>query len=774
MRKPWKVVIAIRLVLFYFAMPLPVAASDTGDVIWQFPAKGDAAGDYTLQFARVTKDNTGEPLIEADSGGDKVEWHSVIALPTGLLKGGEDYLIALDYEVVERTEQGSYFYIFMRSLRLGNGADRWHKWGGEAGVRGVVKFRVHPSAEDYRIIAGIHNQAAIRIRSLRVFHGDGWNWLPVRSVSAGAQPSPPAPTGAQPFTIEPPSSSNGAVLNVADFGAVADGASPPSAGPDRNLEAFKAAVAKARETKAAKLVVPKGVYRFTSGATIEIKDLSDFIFDGGGSTFLFHQIHGGSAGMYIGACSRCIFSHFNLDWDWNIDPLASIGKITGAAPDRSYFEMRFEKTAPLDPKRWVTMNALDEKLRAPGIGGEWGGFTPKRIESLDPQTVRVWPSWSIGVKAAQLYLLRHYTYEKHGIVMGHNTHLSLQDVSIFSFPGIGFVVGGDQHHFECVRCRITFPENQRRPITTTADGLHVAQSQGFIRLQDCDFGYMGDDAVNIHDNFHAGVRRVDDYTLVAERIVPWKYPYAPGDPVEIRNGDYSPTGFTGKVMKATSNYKTSEVTLVFDQKIPSRLPWDAMLFNRRYGSHNYIIRNCYFHENRARGILALAADGLIEANRFFHNQFSALHLEAGWSEGFGARNVIVRNNEFDSVNPVGANDGSIVHVSAAEVEGSPTRLPWLEGILLENNSFKQTPGPAVEAASFKNLIVRGNRFVNLSPDPLGLKMRGAIRAELGTGLWVEANEWTSTKDITPPGLFYDADTTSGIIWKDNHLQVDAK
>jgi hypothetical protein len=41
----------------------------------------------------------------------------VIALPTGLLKAGEDYLIALDYKVVERTEQGSFFYIFMRSLR---------------------------------------------------------------------------------------------------------------------------------------------------------------------------------------------------------------------------------------------------------------------------------------------------------------------------------------------------------------------------------------------------------------------------------------------------------------------------------------------------------------------------------------------------------------------------------------------------------------------------------------------------------------------------------
>jgi hypothetical protein len=63
------------------------------------------------------------------------------------------------------------------------------------------------------------------------------------------------------------------------------------------------------------------------------------------------------------------------------------------------------------------------------------------------------------------------------------------------------------------------PENERRPITTTADGFHVAQSQGFIRLEDCDFGYLGDDCINIHDNIHSGVRRVNAHTLVATAII---------------------------------------------------------------------------------------------------------------------------------------------------------------------------------------------------------------------------------------------------------------
>jgi hypothetical protein len=128
----------------------------------------------------------------------------------------------------------------------------------------------------------------------------------------------------------------------------------------------------------------------------------------------------------------------------------------------------------------------------------------RKIEKIDAQTVRVWSSYHVAAKPGQFYLLRHYTFEEHAIVMASNQHLSLQYVTIFSFPGIGFILGGDQHHFELLQCRIGFPENERRPITVTADGFHVDQSQGFIKLMECDFGYMGDDCINIHDNIHSG------------------------------------------------------------------------------------------------------------------------------------------------------------------------------------------------------------------------------------------------------------------------------
>ena len=746
-------------------------AAQRDDTIWQLSLKNGRATNCQLSFARVMPIGNGAFCVQGDSRHDNTTWHSCIFVPPGLLEGGRDFAITVSYEIIERSAADSYFYVFARSDRLGLGADRWQTWGGEAGQRGVVKLRLAANAGDYSVTAGICKQGAIRILAMKIVRGSGWVEQSLTGPTRAA--AAPLPTGAQPFIVEPPVNPHGPLVHLSDFGSVADGGQPPTAGPDRNLAALQAALDQCRKRKAAKLVVAKGVYRITSGKTIVFDGLDDFTFDGGGATFLFHRIPGG-AGVSIKNCQRTVVSNYNLDWDWKIDPPAWIGRVTALAPDQSFFVMRFDTTAPLDPKVWVTMNPLDEKLRAPGAGTELGGFTPKKIEKIDAETVRVWPSYRLKPEVGRLYLLRHYTYEKHGIAMGGNSHLSLRDINIHSFPGIGFITGGDQHHFELIRCRIAPPPGERRPITTSADGFHVAQSQGFIRLDQCEFALMGDDCINIHDNIHMGVRRAGDNTLVATQIVPWRCPFAVGDPVEIRNADFSPTGFTAKLTSAAADYKKSEVTLVFTEKLPAHVPSDAILFNHRYGSRNVIIRNCHFHENRARGVLCNSADWLVENNRFFHNQHAAMLLTTDvspglWAEGFGARNVVVRGNNFESCNPIGASAGAVVALGATVRRGA-SPYPLIDGILVEKNQFEEAPGPAILAASFKNLVFRNNTVVNRAKATVAEPMRGGIRAELGTGLWVEGNAWTTQAGLGAPKLFYDADTTRSIVCGANQLK----
>jgi len=49
-------------------------------------------------------------------------------------------------------------------------------------------------------------------------------------------------------------------------------------------------------------------------------------------------------------------------------------------------------------------------------------------------------------------------------------------------------------------------------------------------------------------------------------------------------------------------------------------------------------------------------------------------------------------------------------------------------------------------------------------------MRGSIRAEFGSGLWVEGNEWTTQNGIDLPALYYDAETTQKIDCQGNRLK----
>ena len=37
-------------------------------------------------------------------------------------------------------------------------------------------------------------------------------------------------------------------------------------------------------------------------------------------------------------------------------------------------------------------------------------------------------------------------------------------------------------------------------ISATADGVHLADTNGHFRVSGCDFSYMGDDSLNVHDN----------------------------------------------------------------------------------------------------------------------------------------------------------------------------------------------------------------------------------------------------------------------------------
>jgi hypothetical protein len=143
-------------------------------------------------------------------------------------------------------------------------------------------------------------------------------------------------------------------------------------------------------------------------------------------------------------------------------------------------------------------------------------------------------------------------------------------------------------------------------------------------------------------------------------------------------------------------------------------------------------------------------------------------VDPSWCEGHGASNIIFRNNKFEAANG-SADDGAVVYMGAF-VLGNPSHFPLLENLLFENNEFTEMPATAFEAASFRNLTIRNNTFINREKASTNSKLRGSIRAELGGGLWVEGNTWITGISVASPQLYYDPETTQKITCKNNRLQ----
>jgi hypothetical protein len=252
-----------------------------------------------------------------------------------------------------------------------------------------------------------------------------------------------------------------------------------------------------------------------------------------------------------------------------------------------------------------------------------------------------------------------------------------------------------------------------------------------------------------------------------------------GDRIEFRNGDYSPTGFFGTLVDVT---RIPEKRLGFDATFAEDIPEERkdgfILFNWAFDTHNVIVRNCNFHDNRARGLLILARDVTVENNVFRHHEMGAIKIETGytynsWSEGYGVSNVVIRGNRFDRVNPSGS---SVVHRQRSIYTGiylrtdpSPdtTDYPIIRDILIEGNVFRDNTGVTAYLSSVSNVVVRNN----VIEDPTPRRRENACRSQFflnnARDVRIVDNIYRSSPNVQSPGVAFDPESCAGIVAEGN-------
>ncbi|HOF17554.1 MAG TPA: right-handed parallel beta-helix repeat-containing protein, partial [Phycisphaerae bacterium] len=515
-------------------------------------------------------------------------------------------------------------------------------------------------------------------------------------------------------------------------------------------------------------------------AHIELVDQQDLVIDGQGSELLFHHIR--HALKFI-RCRRLLVRNLTIDWDF---PLAAPG-VVDELPDGRVV-VRVSEQYPIGDKPLATAVTEYDTANYRWALNPAEVYYPRDCRLVAPQVIhspsfaeeRRYPHGGRRLLPGMPVCVRHYVYQATAIDFSGagNEDLTFEDVTVHQCPGHAFAGYGCERGFRLSRVKI-----QRRPgsnhlTSATADGAHFGNCRGDILVEDCDFSHQGDDSINIHADWFMIRRRVDARTVhMTPRLFNPLFRMDVGDELTFcRGADLDPYAET-RLADWRVDESARVVVLTVDRDLPEDLAEGDCIANETRSSRGFLIRNNYFHDHRARGILLQAKDGLVEGNRISRVMGCALQMTSDcnyWKEGYGCRNVVVRGNTFEGCNQATWERGpagrhmACVNLLVDTATGLSDK-PLHRDIVFEDNVIRDTPGLALLIASAKNVVVRGNRIVNANTEPfdgagegIDAKADGAIMITRASDVDVRDNVITGAGPAHGLGVYVDGRNTSNV------------
>jgi hypothetical protein len=435
---------------------------------------------------------------------------------------------------------------------------------------------------------------------------------------------------------------------------------------------------------------------------VHLDSLSQISIDGEGTQVEFLSIEPGNAGISMHNANGVRLANITISWrnggarapgSPGQQRLQTFAKVAGCASGivggALTADFPLEGSIPLN-----TVSIWDDAL-----GWPWYNSSPDKYEINFPPDFKV--DFSKGhteciPRLAQLVgrrvLMRHL-YTNHAFSCEHCKDTIVEGVRITSAPGMGFAFGAGSSHV-ILRNNVIAPScspncSVAEP-SIFADGAHFAGDSSGIVVEGNDFGWNGDDSVNV-TGLMIPVQPDSSSQGWATTEVKWwggrDFQLSAGTKVLLFDKGLNSLG-EGVISAVNSSAHSLKI---------SGMPTGSggvVVVAPDYIPRDILIRNNYFHDHRARGILLGGTDAIVEANRIERLTGAAILIPADTGpnfEGPGAANVLIRNNSITSVNrhpnlpdyPSAISAGIALDSAAAIHPGTP-----IQHILVEKNTLR--------------------------------------------------------------------------------------
>jgi parallel beta-helix repeat protein len=421
----------------------------------------------------------------------------------------------------------------------------------------------------------------------------------------------------------------------------------------------------------------------------------------------------------------------------------SQGTVTAIAPDRKSIDIRIHAGYPtniLDARyfgdakvltfyypntRQIVAGANDVYYATPTqLGGDLFRFplaVPQALPDASPIAVGQYVAWR-GTAAG-----------RQDIDIGECAHMRIEKVVMLG--GTGFVVfehGGDGDNY--YQYDVTYPPAPPGAtiaplLSSNADAFHSTDVRKGPTLENCHFEGMNDDGIPIHGDYSLAMEASGNTVVV--NVPHAGETYRPGDRLMFYGLDESREAEATVVNFETlnnypprfpatsgtfSNYAGTPLNyrrVTLDHPVAARFGW--MVADRDLCGSGFVVRNCTIRNNRGRGIVIKASDGLIEGCTTEGTEMGGIVLSPEMSqcnEGDYAQNVVVKNNTIRHCGLGMQNWWEGVPLSVSARQGDHfVAPPGIANILIEDNKLIDNPGCNMIITSASGVTVKDNVFV---------------------------------------------------------------
>ncbi|MBD5180497.1 MAG: hypothetical protein HDT01_04280 [Bacteroidales bacterium] len=331
-----------------------------------------------------------------------------------------------------------------------------------------------------------------------------------------------------------------------------------------------------------------------------------------------------------------------------------------------------------------------------------------RKELISPDVIRIHSKRNPAV--GDFCILRHGGHYRPAVMIREASDITLNGMKIHSQPGMG-VVGHRSNNITLNGLQIV-PE-PGDVISTNTDATHFTSCSGHLDIVNCMFKGQGDDCTNIHNYYsriypisdNVAELRVENADLHALALDPPEQ----GDSMLIINRNNMEVIARLKVKDVKTSIEDWKTVVTFDKSLQG-VDTDRHIITNLTRFPVVTIAGNSVDSHLARAFLVKSPNVTIRNNRIYGSTQTAIKLgaELGWNESGPVDNVLIENNYITGCGyDAGENTPSCITLST---EASQTPPHVNRNIVIRNNVFDSDRPVAILLKDGEHITVSNNVF----------------------------------------------------------------